>query len=314
MTVLAGSGSGGAPERSDLGTGRTYATRAYRELRHIQPEIVHCHAHWYTLAAGVRYSRDRPGTPLIFSFHTTVIPWLPLAFSRLLRSAKTITFVSAAQLAEVRSALRLDGELRILQPAIDPSPIDPIEVEQAAIQYHLPGAFPILVFTGPLEYARKVDGVVELVNVVRQIRVEHPRVKLLIVGDGGLRGRVEAAAAGLDDAVTVTGFLPNPKALMANADLYCHISRQEGLPIALLEAMSMARCIVASRTGGIPEVIDDANGMLVDGEDSIAAGILQLAREPDLRIRLGTAARQTIRQHYTWDARWPVLTSIYGLG
>jgi len=155
--------------------------------------------------------------------------------------------------------------------------------------------------------------VVELVHAVRPIQQAFPKVKLVIVGGGRLRRSVERAASGLGSAVEITGYLTSAGRFFELCDIYCHISHQEGLPLALLEAMAHGRPVVASPVGGIPEIIDSTNGILVEGGQALFESVGRLAREPNLRASLGSAARETIREGHTWDARWAAIESIYGL-
>lgn len=313
VSVLAGEG-GDTRGCSDLGIRRSYVFRALRALREIRPDVIHCHSHWYCLSAGVRYLHTNPSARIVFSFHTTSIPFLKSRFVRLLNKAQITTFVSAAQLSELRSALRLGGDLRILRPATRLTRADSSEAQRWANRHGLDGAFPVLVFVGPLEYPSKVAGVVDLITAFREVRRVYPEAKLVIVGDGSLRQRVEEAAANLGNSVTITGFVNDPRVILARADLYCHVSRQEGLPTALLEAMSLGLCVVGSRVGGIPEVIDAANGALVGSEPKeIARTICDLLGDSERRRKLSEAARMTVKRWYTWEARLPQVADIYGL-
>jgi glycosyltransferase involved in cell wall biosynthesis len=314
VSILAGEGEGDRKEFSNLGVRRAYVSHALRGLQEIRPEIIHCHSHWYCLATGVKYAQKNPGTRIVFSFHTTSIPVLKSRLVRLLRKAQVTTFVSAAQLSELRAALRLGGDLRILRPATPVTAVDSAEAWRWANRHGLSDAFPLLVFVGPLEYPRKVAGVIDLVTAFRHVRTVYPQARLLIVGDGSLRPLVEEAAADLGGSVTVTGFLADPRIVLANADLYCHISRQEGLPTALLEAMSLGRCVIGSRVGGIPEVLDSSNGVLVGPDpDVIGRVICDLLKDSSRRRELAMAAYETVERSYTWDARARQISSLYGL-
>ena len=313
VSILAGEG-GESKGASNLGMRRAYVTQALRRLRDVRPDIIHCHSHWYCLAAGVRYLRDNPNARIVFSFHTTSIPLLKSRFVRLLNKAQIITFVSAAQLSELRAALRLGGDLRVLRPATRLIEVDDLEARKWASREGLDGAFPVLVFVGPLEYPSKVAGVVDLVTAFRDVRRAYPDARLLIVGDGSLRHRVVEAASELGNSVKVTGFVDDPRIAMARADLYCHISGQEGLPTALLEAMSLGLCAIGSRIGGIPEVLDASNGVLVGSEPKeIGRTICDLLEDSERRERLAEAARTTIERWYTWETRMPQVADIYGM-
>ena len=314
VSLFAGEGTRNQTSVVNARAGRAYVRQVGSSLEKIRPDVVHCHSHWYCLAAGLRYLRRNPKVRLVFSFHTTPTPFLRIAFRRLLRRAHVVTFVSLAQLAELRTTFRLGGDNRLLRPAVKLRTVTSAEANQFASAYDLGGSSPILMFAGPLEYAEKVAGVVELVRAFRDLLTDYPDARLLIVGDGSLRSRVETEAKDLGESVRVTGFIDNVPAALANADLYCHVSRREGLPTALLEAMSLKRCVVASRVGGIPEVLDGSNGVLVESEaQSIATAIRNLLPNPNRRRDFGEAALRTVERNYTWAARLPQLYSIYGL-
>lgn len=115
--------------------------------------------------------------------------------------------------------------------------------------------------------------------------------------------------------MSVTGFVPDVRLPLACSTIYCHISYQEGMPIALLEAMALGRCVLAVPVGGIPEVLDGTNGRLVaSGPHAVAEGVLRFLANRAVIERLGAAAAETIRRGYTWEARIPQVLSIYGAG
>lgn len=86
-------------------------------------------------------------------------------------------------------------------------------------------------------------------------------------------------------------------------DIYTHITLGDGLPIALLEAMAMAKPIVATPVAGIPEAIRDGeNGILVPPEPAEIAGMIDyLIENPDLARRLGENAKRTVEERFTWQ-------------
>src|SRR6266571_4993852 len=103
VALFAGEGRGDSSERSNLGIRHRYTLNAVRGLKAFEPDIIHCHSHRHTLAAGVRYLQKNPRVRLVFSFHTTLVPALRSPFVRLLSRAHVRTFVSTAQLSELRS-------------------------------------------------------------------------------------------------------------------------------------------------------------------------------------------------------------------
>jgi glycosyltransferase involved in cell wall biosynthesis len=169
---------------------------------------------------------------------------------------------------------------------------------------------------GPLEYSQKVRGVLDLVRAFADVRERYRDARLLILGDGRLRRDVESEIrrTGATGA-SVTGFLADPFPALANLDIYCHISYQEALGQAILEAMALGLCVLASKTGGIPEVIrHGSNGYLVEGgPKAIADAIAVLSRDNGLRRRLGVQAAETIRRDFAWDRRAEEFLAGYGI-
>ncbi|MGW2548443.1 glycosyltransferase, partial [Kitasatospora sp. NPDC001574] len=109
------------------------------------------------------------------------------------------------------------------------------------------------------------------------------------------RLRALAAELGLTDAVLFTGSRADVPELLPAFDAFTLSSRQEGLPVALMEAMTSGLPAVVTRVGGMPEVLDDGDqGFLVPPGDpsALADALARLADGPELRTRLGAAARE----------------------
>jgi glycosyltransferase involved in cell wall biosynthesis len=137
-------------------------------------------------------------------------------------------------------------------------------------------------------------------------------IALTVIGDGPLMPAVRQAAGRAAVPVQLLGARPASEVLaaMASADVFCQHSvvdprtgDEEGLPVAILEAMAHALPVVSTRHAGIPDaVIDGETGLLVDeGDvDAMAAGLVALARDPALRRRLGAAGRARVQARFTW--------------
>ena len=140
-------------------------------------------------------------------------------------------------------------------------------------------------------------------------------MRLTMIGDGPLRHRLEETVrvSGASERIRVLGSRPHNEveALLADSDVFLQHSRrdpatgdEEGLPVAVLEAMSYGLAIVTTRHGGIPEAIEDGRtGFLVaEGDyDDMAARIVELARHPDLRRDLGERARARHASAFSWE-------------
>lgn len=131
-----------------------------------------------------------------------------------------------------------------------------------------------------------------------------PETKFLIVGEGPLRRRLEriAATLGLREQVYFLGYQAEVLPLLALSDVVALPSLNEGLPYVLLEALALARPVVATPVGGIPEVI--ANGQTglivpVRAPDALAAAVCRLLKHPDEARRLGEAGRVRVMQAFS---------------
>ncbi len=127
------------------------------------------------------------------------------------------------------------------------------------------------------------------------------RLKFLVVGDGELMKEAEqfVQVRGLVGVVTFTGFRSDVPELLAAMDIYCLTSLNEGLGRSILEAQSAGVPVIASRVGGVPEiVIDGETGMLFPAGDAktLAEKIKLLAEEPQIRTMLKKAALKTINE------------------
>jgi glycosyltransferase involved in cell wall biosynthesis len=148
-----------------------------------------------------------------------------------------------------------------------------------------------------------------LVEAMPAVRAAVPAARALLVGDFrdpayGAAVRARIAALGLAGAVTVTGFLANPFPVVQRLDVLAHPARRDPFPLALLEGMALARPIVASAVGGIPEMlVDGESGVLVPPDDAgaLAAAVIALLREPARRAAVGAAAHARLTTRFSLD-------------
>jgi glycosyltransferase involved in cell wall biosynthesis len=125
----------------------------------------------------------------------------------------------------------------------------------------------------------------------------HPDAVFLIVGDGECRADLEAGALarGLGDRTRFLGWRADLDRIYADLDVVVLTSRNEGSPVALIEAMAAARPVVATRVGGVPELVGDA-GLLAGVNDApaLAAAVQQLLQDRALATCLGIRARSRV--------------------
>ncbi len=161
-------------------------------------------------------------------------------------------------------------------------------------------------------------GTYDLVRAFAVIASRLPGVQLVCGGDGDIEEvRALAHELGLGDRVICPGWLgaEGKRAHLAEAEVFVLPSNAEGMPMAVLEAMSWGLAVIATPVGGIPQLIQhDRNGILVEPGhiDAIAAALLRLMGDAALRERLGTAARATIEARFSIALAVERLSVIYG--
>lgn len=131
-------------------------------------------------------------------------------------------------------------------------------------------------------------------------------IEVDLLGDGPERPALEAqvAEAGLTDVVRFQGQVADVAGWLREAQLAIHPAHEEGFPNAVLEAMASGLPVIATAVGGTVEIVHDGEtGLLVPPSDppALAAAIDRLAADPELRSRLGRAARQEILTRFSWE-------------
>jgi len=158
---------------------------------------------------------------------------------------------------------------------------------------------------GSVAMFRGSKGHPQLLQAFAQVREKRPSASLLLVGDGIRRAWVQqlAHAAGLAESVVFTGFRPDVPALLGTMDCFVLAStRTEGVPQALLQAFATGVPVVASRIGGIPEVVtDEETGLLVESDSvpALAGAIGRVLDDPDASARRARAARALVEARFS---------------
>lgn len=156
------------------------------------------------------------------------------------------------------------------------------------------------------------------VRVAQLLAAEVPDLHFVLVGDGPQEEQVRAAIreAGLEDRFTLPGRLQEVRPWLVSLDIYLMTSKFEGLPIALLEAMSMQLPVVSSLVGGIPEVIRQGQeGYLVeshiDQPEGYVTYLRQLLEDDSLRDAVAKGARARVQRSFSVEHMAGQLEKIY---
>jgi glycosyltransferase involved in cell wall biosynthesis len=172
-----------------------------------------------------------------------------------------------------------------------------------------------LLFAGRLDEQKRPELFLRVLARVNE-RLKGPRVEAVMVGDGPLAPRVREMAAGLrlpPGSFEMLGEQSCMGGIYGRADLLMLTSGWEGTPNVVLEAMAHGLPVIATRVGGVPDVVGADRGFLLDPEDEegLTDAVIRLASDARLRDRLGRRGREYVERHHSPDALGPRLAAVY---
>jgi len=206
---------------------------------------------------------------------------------------------------KISDLLGISGRKAVVYPGVRSKEVKLADLLSFKEQYSLTEKSPVVSFVGPLIWKAKALGVARLIQALKILRKDYPNLALVIAGNGYYRGQLEQIASNLQlsEYVKFCGTVEDPSIPIAACDVYAHISFQEGVPLSLLDAMAMGKPVVATKVGGIPEmIVNGENGILVEGEiEEIANTISRLYEDKELAGKLAKNAKKTALQQYSWN-------------
>ncbi len=163
-----------------------------------------------------------------------------------------------------------------------------------------------------------VKGLEYLVRAMPQVCRAQPQARLVIIGEGKMRPQLLGLIRelGLQGRAFLLPTVTDTARALSAMDVFVLPSLQEGLGLALMEAMAASRAVVGSSVGGIRTLIEDGrSGLLVEPRDSdaLAGAILSLLRDPAARERLGAAARERIERDFSQEQMVQETERVYSL-
>jgi glycosyltransferase involved in cell wall biosynthesis len=187
-------------------------------------------------------------------------------------------------------------------------PPDADERRRLRLELGLDPERPVGLFVGRLEHVKEVDTLIRALPPV-------PELQLLVVGDGDERERLESLAERekVAERVHFVGFTDEVPRYLRSADVFLLPSRSEGMSNALLEAMACGLPCVGTHASGVPELLADGRGLIVDAGDVSAwtATMLRLAGDEALRRRLGGAAAAYVQANHSLESIADSLVAAY---
>ena len=258
------------------------------------PDVIHLHGIRFGQMWVLEWAAAR-GYPSVYTEHSTISDWggpfEPDAPAIAARNGDVLSCVSETSRTSMLAELPATCSVEVLRHIVPASPRPVVSIQKASKILRL-------VCVARLARHKGIDVLLEAMAILRHDEVS---VQLLIAGEGPERSALERLSEqrGVGSAITFLGNVDHSRIpeLWQTADIAVLPSRTEGLPLAALEAMAHSIPVVATRVGGIPEVIRDGeNGLLVESGDAsaLAQALKRLATNPALSRRLGAAARATV--------------------
>ena len=277
----------------------TAAWRLSRLLRQLKPDVIHAHdPHGVAMAAlALSMSTQIVKPPLVASrrvdFHlrgNSLSRW---------KYRQVDCFICASE--AIRQMLVGDGvaESRAVtvHEGIDIERVERADPANLHGEFWLPHHAPIV---GNVAALVPHKGQRHLIDAAKAVVLQMPDTRFIIAGEGELRPALERQIRDyhLEKHVLLAGFRPDVLSLHKAFDIFVMSSLTEGLGTSLLDAMAAGKPIVATRAGGIPEVVgDEETGVLVPprDHDAMAEAIVRLLKDDTLRRKMGDAGRARAR-------------------
>jgi len=256
-----------------------------------------------------------------FAFHDQEPPWRQALFRNLERLAAhwcdKMVFISQPLIDwAFKEGITKNSKVTRVYSGIELDHFHPVSAEEKKRIRKKWGIRPRDPVIGMVSKLWEGKGHATLIQAFREIQKEMDQAKLVIVGEGYLYEELVALVdrLGLKDSVLFTGFQRDVFEIIATFDVAVLPSFFEGMGRVLLEAMAMEKPVVASRVGGIPDLVEDGvNGFLVNpGKiQELSAGLLRVLRDKKLARKLGKQGRKKTTDRFSAEIMVQSIDTIY---
>ena len=262
-----------------------------RVIDEVKPDVIHAH----DMRASFVAARACKKIPLISHIHNNAfdsrgISPKSIAYILAARKAKRIIWVSQSAYEGYAFHKRFAKKSEVLQNIID---IDALYKKMALDENEYKFD---LAYVGRLTYPKNPQ---RLMGVIAKLKELKPDVKVAVVGNGDMEEETHALCReyGLEDNITFFGFMSNPLKILHSASSMVMVSRWEGTPMCALESMALGVPIVSTPVDGLKALIEiGKNGYLSDDDAELAAKIVEIAEDSELRARLSEYTLQKARE------------------
>jgi glycosyltransferase involved in cell wall biosynthesis len=278
-------------------------------VRKIRPDLIHAHT-WKSGFIG-RSVAAVHGTPSIYTVHMWPFgPALPLTWQIIGPRIERLAARWSRRLITVSESAAEIGRQYRIAPA---SRIIAIEngIKDCAVRAELHSrTVPVIAMVARFTSLKDHD------TLLRAFAKLDSPAKLMLVGDGATRGAAEKLARelGIQQKVEFTGERSDIETLLREVDIFVLASKNELLPISIIEAMRAGLPVIASRLGGIPRLtVDGATGLLVEScsVTELQQALSRLVNDRELRIQFGRSGRLRYEQKFTSREMCAQTLSVY---
>jgi glycosyltransferase involved in cell wall biosynthesis len=273
-------------------------------IRTFNPDVVHAQNVLHAGLAGVAVRIGmRRRTPVLATFHGVTPAEYRLA-SILLRAADAVAFVSEDLLKLLVEMGYPGARAHLVRNAIDvAAPLPDARSKALDSEFGLRAAGgsrrPVVAIVGRLVPQKAHD---QFLVAAAHVAAQLPETRFLIVGDGELRGVLQALAheLGIADKVVFTRYRSDARDIIAKADLLVFSSRWEGLSIAALEALACGTPVVSTEAPGMKSLLGTGAGEIVrGGPDALGRAIVALLQDEDRRAAMGKVGRRLVDEEFS---------------
>lgn len=288
-------------------------------VRREKPDLLHAHS---SKDAWFCFWFHRAGVPVVRSRHTTLPSDMPRGRRFIYRHGCRRLIASAGFIAEtMRTSLGIaDDRIDVIGECVDTQEFSPGDGSEFRREFRIPATAPLF---GIIAMLRGEKGHDTFVRAARLVLETRPDARFVIVGSPASRDKVEQKIRQFietelksveDPPVIMTGFRRDIPRIMRALDCLVVPSIKEAQTLVIPQAFATGKPVIASRVGGIPELVEDGvNGLLLTPKDhrGLAERMLRLINEPELAARLGRAGLEFARHELAVDVKMEQLLAAY---
>jgi glycosyltransferase involved in cell wall biosynthesis len=156
-----------------------------------------------------------------------------------------------------------------------------------------------LVTVTNFHFLDKAKGLINVAKVLQQ--VQNRKIKYTVIGDGIYLKQVKEEITKHRVSVEFTGFLTDPKQILAQSDIFLYYSYHDNFPIVILEAMACGLPVITNDVGAVSEIIEnEKNGYIAATDEAYLEYLLNLVGDAELRTKIGKNARKAVEAKFDW--------------